>query len=196
MQAPLVCAALELSLAGWNLDSAWDQKWRGYLQKAQSDVAKVLDGAADQHDKDAVDKELFCPECYFVQFFDAVMIFANAADKLLRDNPKRDLSTLKGPDLFKAMTKNEFTALQGRMVIDLFGTKEGHFVVRNVWGQGDTMTLPPVLLLDTLAVAVIPLAVEPITITGINGQTWTFQSSTENDGENGILWSGESNLRT
>ena len=30
------------------------------------------------------------------------------------------------------------------MVLDAYGTKEGHFVVRNVWGKGDTMSLPAV----------------------------------------------------
>ncbi len=30
------------------------------------------------------------------------------------------------------------------MVLDAYGTKEGHFVMRNVWGKGDTMSLPAV----------------------------------------------------
>jgi hypothetical protein len=30
------------------------------------------------------------------------------------------------------------------MVLDAYGTKEGHFVLRNVWGKGDTMSLPAV----------------------------------------------------
>ena len=41
-----------------------------------------------------------------------MMIFAHAADKMLRDQPDRDLSTLKGADLFKAALKASFSGLQ------------------------------------------------------------------------------------
>jgi hypothetical protein len=41
-----------------------------------------------------------------------MMIFAHAADKMLRDQPDRDLSTLKGADLFKASLKASFSGLQ------------------------------------------------------------------------------------
>jgi hypothetical protein len=50
----------------------------------------------------------FCP----LPDYDAMMIFAYAADKMLRDQPDRDLATLKGADLFKASLKASFSGLQ------------------------------------------------------------------------------------
>ena len=69
-----------------------------------------------------------------VQFYDTIIEFAYAADAMLKEDPTRAPSSIRGAALYEALTKTRTVGMQGRVVIDEYGLKEGHFVIRNVWG--------------------------------------------------------------
>ena len=69
-----------------------------------------------------------------MQFYDTIIEFAYAADAMLKEDPTRAPSSIRGTALYEALTKTRTVGMQGRVVIDDYGLKEGHFVIRNVWG--------------------------------------------------------------
>ena len=69
-----------------------------------------------------------------MQFYDTIIEFAYAADAMLKEDPTRAPSSIRGAALYEALTKTRTVGMQGRVVIDEYGLKEGHFVIRNVWG--------------------------------------------------------------
>ena len=78
-----------------------------------------------------------------VQFYDTIIEFAYAADAILKEDPTRAPSSIRGAALYEALTKTRTVGMQGRVVIDEYGLKEGHFVIRNVWGTSLPHALRP-----------------------------------------------------
>jgi hypothetical protein len=109
-----------------------------------------------------------------MQYYDALMHFAQAASSMLEDKPGTDAAAIKGKALYQKLTsgKPSFSALQGRHVVDGFGTKEGHFVLRTIIGTEYVATL----LLDTFTQTVTYLANENKMVTDLDGVTWQFPS--------------------
>jgi hypothetical protein len=109
-----------------------------------------------------------------VYFYDAVRMFLLAVDGLLRDQPGRSLSQLSGEELFNALTNQEIVGFTGRIVVDGFGTKEGFYVIRNVWGKTGLL----VYLLDTYTQNAFPVDKGGTVLTDLSGHmTWRFNGS-------------------
>ncbi len=110
-----------------------------------------------------------------LQYYDAVMEFAHGADEALRKDPRLAPTSIKGPVLFDAMTTMlPFVGMQGKIVLDEYGLKEGFFAVRNVWGKKSIK----VLLMDTWARKCIDYFNPNLLVTDLSGNvTWKFQGN-------------------
>jgi hypothetical protein len=108
-----------------------------------------------------------------IQFYDAVMEFAHGVDAVLRQDPQRSPTSIRGADLYEAMTTMPpFVGMQGKIVLDAYGLKEGHFAMRNVWGKQSLK----VLLMDTLHRSISDVTHLNTWVTDLSGTvTWKFQ---------------------
>ena len=106
------------------------------------------------------------------QLYDAFMAFANAADAILKSDPTTAPSAIKGSKLYDTMLKTRFVGSQGKFVLDGYGLKDGHFLMRNVWGKESVK----VLLIDSWAKKAFDLKNPDLMVTNLAGNvTWKFQ---------------------
>ena len=103
------------------------------------------------------------------------MMFANAADALLQKDPSMTAGQIRGANLYDAILKNRFVASQGKIVIDGYGLKDGHFAVRNLWGKPPWHTKTSVLLLDSWAKTASAILNPDVMLTDYTGTIrWKF----------------------
>jgi hypothetical protein len=106
------------------------------------------------------------------QMYDSFMMFAYAADAMLQQEPSLSSGSIRGPRLYDALLKTRLAASQGKIVLDGYGLKDGHFLMRNVWGKQKIK----VLLLDSWAKKVFDIANPDLMVTDLSGKvTWKFQ---------------------
>ena len=110
-----------------------------------------------------------------MQFYDALMEFVNGVDAILRKDPKTPPTSIRGAALFEAMTTMPtFVGMQGKIVLDLYGLKEGFFAIRNNWGK----TSVNVLLMDTWARVARDVFNPDTWVTDLSGNVkWKFQGN-------------------
>ena len=51
----------------WKRDAEWDKRYQQFLATARKESLPVLEGTASEAENRAVDRDLFCPECYYAQ---------------------------------------------------------------------------------------------------------------------------------
>ncbi len=110
------------------------------------------------------------------QFYDATMEFVQGVDAMLRGDPQRPTSPLRGADVIDAILNDmeHFVGVQGKVVVDAYGVKEGNYVIRNIWGKEAI----PVLLLDTWSRSASPIPNPERWVTDISGTIrWKFQGN-------------------
>jgi hypothetical protein len=106
------------------------------------------------------------------QYYDSLMMFAHAADALLKQDPSLPAEEVRGKRLYDSILKTRFVASQGKIVIDGFGLKDGFFCVRNIWGKQKIK----VLLLDSWAKKAVDFFNPNTTVTDLSGKiSWQFQ---------------------
>jgi hypothetical protein len=107
-----------------------------------------------------------------VNYYDAVMHFAQAASSMLEDEPTA-APELRGKALYQKLTsgKPKFVGLQGRHVVDGFGAKEGHFVLKTIIGKEYVR----VAIMDTYTQTVSFVQDnENLMVTDLDGVSWQF----------------------
>ena len=110
------------------------------------------------------------------QFYDATMEYVQGVDAMLRKDPQRLTSPLRGADVVDAIVSymEPFVGFQGKIVVDAYGVKEGNFIIRNVWGKEAIN----VLLMDTWSRSASPIPNPDRWVTDISGTIrWKFQGN-------------------